>query len=131
MQETSHETLHNDIDSPDSINSVVNIAPPSQYNVLVDKEDGGSKEMLETNEDREASAHWETISYLASDMARAARTAMSSRRKHFKKVVAVIAYWETATDLEHLRDQADKLGRLFEDRFKFEVLVYKIPDTST
>ena len=127
-QETSHKTLHSDIDSPDSIDSVVNFAPPSRSNVLVDEESGGSKEMLDTNEDWEASAHWETVSDLASDMARAARTALSSRRKGYRKVVAVIAYWETAAGLEHLRDQADKLGRLFEDKFKFEVFIYKIPE---
>lgn len=129
VQETSHEPSHSDIDSPDSIDSVVHGAPPLQSNVLVDEEDGDSKEMLDTNGDREASEHWETVSDLASDMARAARIALLSRRKHFKKVVAVIAYWETATGLEHLRDQADELGRLFKDEFMFEVLIYKIPET--
>ena len=61
-------------------------------------------------------------------MTRAAKNALLSRKTYFKKVVAVIVYWETATGLEHLRDQADKLGRVFEDRFNFEVLVYKIPE---
>lgn len=43
-------------------------------------------------------------------------------------MVAVITYWETATGLEHLRKNADKLGRLFGDKFKFDVLVYRIPE---
>ena len=127
VQETSHGPSHNDSESPDPINLVAHFTPPSQVDVPVDDEAGDSKKMLGTNEDGEASENWETVSDLASDMARAARNALFSR-KHFKKVVAVIAYWETATGLEHLRDQADKLGRLFEDRFKFEVFVYKIPE---
>ncbi|KAF5137705.1 hypothetical protein E5D57_001484 [Metarhizium anisopliae] len=69
-----------------------------------------------------------TVSDLAPNIPRAAKTVLSNKRPHFKKAVALIAYWETASGLDHLRAQADKLGRLFEDDFKFEVLVYKIPD---
>ena len=128
VQETSHELSHSDSESPDPIDPVAHVTPPSQVDVPVNDENGDSKQTLDTNEEREASEHWETVSDLASDMTRAARTALLSRRKHFKKVVAVIAYWETATGLEHLRDQADKLGRLFEDKFKFEVLIHKVPE---
>lgn len=122
----SHEPCHSDSESPDPINHVAHSSPPSQVDVPVDDEDGDSIKMLGTNHDGEASDNWETVSDLASDIARAARNALFSR-KHFKKVVAVIAYWESATGLEHLRDQADKLGRLFEDKFKFEIFVYNIP----
>ena len=44
-------------------------------------------------------------------------------------MVAVITYWETATGLKHLRESADNLGSLFKDSFKFDVLVYMIPET--
>jgi Caspase domain len=82
-----------------------------------------------TIEDGGTSEYWETVSDFASDITRAAKDALLNRRTYFKKVLAVIAYWETASGLKHLRDQADKLGRLFNDEFKFEVLVYKIPET--
>ncbi|QLI66560.1 uncharacterized protein G6M90_00g051800 [Metarhizium brunneum] len=72
--------------------------------------------------------YWQTVSDLAPDITGAAKTILSNKRLYFKTVVAVIAYWETASGLDRLRAQADKLGRLFEDDFKFEVLVYKIPD---
>lgn len=72
--------------------------------------------------------YWQTVSDLAPDITGAAKTVLSNKRPDFKKVVAIIAYWETASGLDRLRAQADKLGRLFEDDFKFEVLVYKIPD---
>ncbi|EXU98265.1 hypothetical protein X797_008655 [Metarhizium robertsii] len=103
-----------DCESPNSANSVAT----SQGDVPVDDSDGIP-----------ASEHyWQTVSDLAPDITRAAKTILSNKRPHFKKVVAVIAYWESASGLDHLRAQADKLGRLFKDDFKFEVLVYKIPD---
>ncbi len=119
--------------SSESLNTVDFVAhstPPPQINVLVDDEVGDSEEMPEgTSEDRGASAYWETAFDFASDITRAAKNVLLNRRPYFKEVVAVIAYWETATGLQHLRNQADKLGTLFEDSFKFKVLVYKIPAT--
>ncbi|KID95628.1 hypothetical protein MAJ_08418, partial [Metarhizium majus ARSEF 297] len=103
-----------DCEPPDSVNSFAT----SQGDVPVDDSDGIP-----------ASEHyWQTVPDLAPDITRAAKTILSNRRPHFKNVVAVIAYWETASGLDHLRAQADKVGRLFEDDFKFEVLVYKMPD---
>ena len=128
VQETSHEPSRSHSESPDSINLVAHSTLASEVNIPVGDEDGDSKKMLGTDEDREASQNWETVSDLASDIARAARNALFSRRKIFKKVVAVITYWETAIGLEHLRKNADKLGRLFRDSFKFDVLVYRIPE---
>ena len=128
VQEISHEPSHTDSKSLDPIDPDVHATSPSQFNVLVDDGNGNSKKIRDTNEDWEPSKHWETVSDLATDVARAAKNALFSKRKNFKKVVAVIAYWKTSTGLEHLRDQADKLGRLFKDRFKFEVLLYKIPE---
>ncbi|KID81294.1 lipoxygenase [Metarhizium guizhouense ARSEF 977] len=106
----------NACEPPNSVNSVAT----SQGIVQVDNSNG-----------MPASEYWETVSDFASDITRAAKNALSNRRSHFKKVVAVIAYWETSSGLDHLRAQADELGKLFEDDFKFEVLVYKIPDNVT
>ena len=128
VQETSHEPSYSDSEPPDPIDPEVYVTLPPQVHDPVDDEDGDSEKMLGRNEDREASEDWETVSDLASDVIRAAKNALFSRRRNYRKVVAVIAYWETATGLEHLRDQADKLSKLFEDRFKFEVLVCKFPD---
>lgn len=99
---------------PNSANSVAT----AQGDVPVDDSDG-----IPVSEH-----YWQTVSDLAPDITGAAKTILSNKRLYFKKVVAVIAYWETASGLDRLRAQADKLGRLFEDDFKFEVLVYKIPD---
>ena len=39
-------------------------------------------------------------------------------------------YWETVSDFaSDITRAADKLGRFFKVKFKFHVLVYKIPDT--
>ena len=130
VQKTNQAPFAGDSESPDSILLVAHSISPSQVDVPVDIEFGDSKEKLEgTIEDEGASEYWVKVSDFAFDITRAARNALLSRRTYFTKLVAVIAYWETATGLNHLRNEADKLGRLFKDQFKFEVLVYKIPAT--
>ena len=128
VQETSPETYYSDSESSDPIAPDLYLTHTPQVGVPVDDENGDSKKTLGRNENREASEKWETVYDLASDATRAAKNALFSRRKTYKKVVAVITYWETATGLEHLRKKADKLGRLFKDSFKFDVLVYRIPE---
>lgn len=65
-----------DCEPPDSVNSFAT----SQGDVPVDDSDGIP-----------ASEHyWQTVSDLASDITRAAKTILSNRRPHFKKVVAVL-----------------------------------------
>ena len=120
-----------DSEASNSIDLVRHSPPLSQADVPVDDESGDCQKMPEGTIEEGGASEWETVSDFASNITRAAKNALSNRRPCFKKVVAVIAYWETATRLEHLRDQVNKLGRLFEDRFKSEVLVYKIPDTVT
>ena len=128
VQEISHQPSHSDSEPLNPLDPDFHVTLPPQLEVLIDDENGDSKKVRDTNEDRDASEHWETVSDVAADITRAARNALFNRRRTFKKVVAVIAYWKTSTGLENLRDQADKLGRLFKNRFKFEVLIYKISE---
>ena len=81
--------------------------------------------------DGTASEYWDTVRDFASDITRAAKHALSNRRTHFQRVVAVIVYWESSTGLQHLRNQADELAELFEDRFLYETKIYAIPDNVT
>jgi hypothetical protein len=72
--------------------------------------------------------HWKTVNELAADITSAAESILSNRKKSFSKVVAVIAYWQNASGLAHLRKEADKLHEVFA-RLNFEVYLYKIPDS--
>ncbi len=133
VQKTNRTPSNSDPEASNSVGLVGHSTTLSQVDVRVDDDEfNESKEILESAvEDGGASEYWDTVSDFASDIAKGARDALMNRRTYFKKVVAVIAYWENATRLEHLRDQADKLGRLFEEMFKFEVMVYRIPESVT
>ena len=130
VQKTTQASSDCDSEASNTVGLVGHSPPLSQVDDQVNDEFDDSNESSEgTIEDRRASEGWETVSDFASDMTGAAKKALFNRKTYFKKMVAVIVYWETSSGLEHLRDQADKLGRVFEDRFNFEVLVYKIPET--
>ena len=104
MQKTNQAPFESDSESPNSVDLIAHSTPPSQVDFAVDDESGDCKEMLEsTIEDGGESEYWETVSDFASDITGAARNALSNRRPYFKKVVAVIVYWETASRLKHLR----------------------------
>lgn len=119
-----------DSEASNTVGLVCHSPPLSQVDDLVNDEFDECDEVSEgAVEYGAASEYWETVSGFASDITKAAKNALLSRKTCFKNVVAVIIYWETATGLDHLRAQADKLGRVFENRFGFEVLVYKIPET--
>ncbi|KAK0517143.1 hypothetical protein JMJ35_000298 [Cladonia borealis] len=128
IEGAEHKTTQAPSDSSseafNTVGLVCHSPPLSQVDDRVNDEFDDSDEISKgTMEDGAASEYWERVS--------SAKNALWSRRTCFKKVVAVIVYWEAATRLERLREQADKLGRIFEDRFKFEVLVYKLPETVT
>ena len=129
VQETNQAPSNSDFDSPNSSDLVEHSKPPSQVNAPVDDEFGDSKEIPEGMiKNRVPDRYWDTVGEFASEISKTAKNVLSNRRPYFKRVVAVIAYWEKSTELQHLQHQADTLGKLLEDRFKFEALVYKIPD---
>ena len=129
VQKSTQAPSDYDSEASNAAGLVGHSLPLSQVDDLVNDEYDDSDEMSEgTIEDGGVSEYWETVSNFASDMTGAAKQALLSRKTCFKKVVAVIIYWETATGLDHLRDQADKLGRIFKESFQFEVMVYKIPN---
>ena len=114
-------------EASNSVSLALSATPLSQVDVPADDEFDDSREMLEsTTEDGGRREYWDTVSHFASDMTGAAKMALLERGKTFKKVVAVIVYWETSTRLDHLRDEANRLEVVFRDKFNYEVLVYKL-----
>ena len=131
IQKTNQAPSDNDFEST---NTVGPVGPPlSQVDVPVnDDKFKDSKEVPKsTIKDGGTGEYWDTVSTFASDITNAARNALLNRRAYFRRVVAVIAYWETATRLGHLRKQADKMCEVFKERFKFDAIVYRIPDRVT
>lgn len=129
-QDIIDASLDSDFRHPKTLDLSAHSTPSSQVDVPDDNETvdsvGISKDAYE---EKEADVYWKTVSAFASDITTAAKNALLTRRRGFTRVVAVIAYWMTARNLAHLRTEADNLGRLFEDEFNFEVLIYKIPDS--
>ena len=109
-----------------SIGLVAHATPLSQVDGPVDVDFDDSKEMLESTTDEKERQYWDRVYDFASDMTEAAKMALLERGKVFRKVVAVIIYWETSTGLEYVRDQADKLATIFQVKFNYEVSVYKL-----
>ena len=80
-------------------------SPPSQVDVRVgDDEFDDSEKMIEcTVENERDSKYWDTVSEFASEITKAAGAALLGRGTSFKRVVAVITYWDEATNLGYLR----------------------------
>ena len=131
VQKTNQAPSDSDSTSRNSVDFVGNSPPLSRVQFPIDGESRDCAEMEEGKTEDEGSSQWETFSDFASDITRAAKNVLLSTRTCFKKVVAVIVYWETATGLDRLRDQADNLGTIFKNRFNYEVLVYKLPEDVT
>ncbi|KAG8532210.1 uncharacterized protein KY384_003851 [Bacidia gigantensis] len=127
IQKADQAPSDSDSESTSSVDRVSHATNSSQVDSQVGDGLNDPKEVLEgTFEDE----NWERVSDFACNITGAARNALLNR-KHVEKVVAVITYWETSNKLEHLRKHADQLSRHFKDSFKFDVLVYKIPDNIT
>ena len=82
-----------DSEASNTVGLVGHSPPLSQVDDRVNDEFDDSSEISEgTIEDRGTREGWETVSDFASDMTRAAKNALLSRKIYFKKVVAVIVY---------------------------------------
>ena len=93
VQKTTQAPSDCDSEASNTVGLVGHSPPLSQVDDQVNDEFDDSNETSEdTIEDRRASESWETVSDFASDMTRAARNALLSRKTYFKKVVAVIVY---------------------------------------
>ena len=92
VQKTTQASSDCDSEASNTVGLVGQSPPLSQVDDQINDEFDDSNETSEgTNEDRRASQCWETVSDFASDMTRAAKNALLSRKIYFK-VVAVIVY---------------------------------------